>query len=113
MQNLFTRSNFAQLWTRNHIYNTSLLSRVPLCRIHNEESLSENLAVIVGAGPTLDNEWDNLHKFRDSITLICVDTAIKPLLTHGIMPDFIMTLDGQIYSLDDFTASIPSESIVI
>ena len=113
VQNLFTRSNFAQLWTRNHIYNTSLLSSIPLCRIHNDNGLSDNLAVIVGAGPTLDNEWDNLHKFRDSITLICVDTAIKPLLTHGITPDFIMTLDGQLYSLDDFTASIPSESIII
>ena len=113
VQNLFTRSNFAQLWTRNHIYNTSLLSRVPLCRIDRDSDLSDNLAVIVGAGPTLDNEWANLHKFRDNITLICVDTAIKPLLTHGITPDFIMTLDGQIYSLDDFTASIPSESIII
>ncbi|MBR3732130.1 MAG: motility associated factor glycosyltransferase family protein [Spirochaetales bacterium] len=113
VQNLFTRSNFAQLWTRNHIYNLAMLPQVPLCRIDRDSDLSDNLAVIVGAGPTLDREWDNLTNLRQQLTIICVDTAIKPLLRHSIMPDFIMTLDGQIYSLDDFTAFIPSESYII
>lgn len=58
-------------------------------------------AVVVGAGPSLDGSAERVGELKDSGNiLIAVDAATGPLLTHGIIPDYVVSLDGQKDKLD-------------
>ncbi len=46
------------------------------------------LAVIVGAGPSLDESIETLQRIRDRVVLFSGGTALRALLRHGIVPDF-------------------------
>ena len=48
---------------------------------------------IVSAGPSLDKNVLLLKKIRNRGVILCVDTALKPLLKRGIQPHFTITAD--------------------
>lgn len=52
-------------------------------------------AIIVSAGPSLNKNIDELKKAKNKAFIIAVDTAIKPLLNHGIVPDMYAIIDGK------------------
>jgi len=52
-------------------------------------------AVIVGAGPSLDESLEVLKHIQDKIFIVAVDTSAKVLVREGIRPDFIVTVDPQ------------------
>jgi hypothetical protein len=101
VQNTLTESNFIYLWSKNFIYNSSHFNKFPLFH-PSKKNINENIAVIACAGPGLAKDIDIIKKNRNNITLFAVDTAIKPLFKNGINPDFIVSLDGQPYSFEDF-----------
>ena len=51
-------------------------------------------AVIVGAGPSLNESIETLHRIRDRVVLFCGGTALRPLLRHGLVPDFHCELEN-------------------
>lgn len=51
-------------------------------------------AFIVSAGPSLNKNMKELKRAKNKSFIIAVDTAIKPLLKEGIVPDMFATLDG-------------------
>jgi hypothetical protein len=73
-------TNFA-----NHSFR--LLDQRP--RPHRRE-----MAVIVGAGPSLDASLETLHRIRDRVVLFSAGTALRPLLRNGILPDFHCELEN-------------------
>ncbi len=50
-------------------------------------------AIIVSAGPSLDNNIEELKKAKGRAVIFAVDSAMKFLLARDIIPDFIVTLD--------------------
>lgn len=60
-----------------------------------QNAASGKPAVCVSAGPSLVKNIDLLSDpaHRDSVVLITVQTALKPLLDRGIRPDFVTALD--------------------
>ncbi len=52
-----------------------------------------NPAVVVSAGPSLSRNLDGLKAMRGKAVVCAVQTAIKPLIKHGIVPDFVTSLD--------------------
>jgi hypothetical protein len=50
-------------------------------------------AIIVSAGPSLDKNIDDLKLLQGRAVIFAVDTAVKYLFKHDILPDFIVTLD--------------------
>jgi hypothetical protein len=52
------------------------------------------MAVVVGAGPSLDEGIEKLKEIRDQIVLFSGGTALRPLLRHGIIPDFHCELEN-------------------
>lgn len=52
------------------------------------------LAVIAGAGPSLDEGIDFLRENRDRIVLFSAGTALRALLRHGLVPDFHCELEN-------------------
>jgi flagellin glycosyltransferase Maf-like protein/6-hydroxymethylpterin diphosphokinase MptE-like protein len=58
-------------------------------RLHRPET-----AVIVGAGPSLDDAIETLHRIRDKVILFSAGTSLRPLLRQGITPDFHCELEN-------------------
>lgn len=52
-------------------------------------------AIIVAAGPSLNKNILELKKAKGRAFIIAVDTAIKPLLNAGIIPDMYAVVDGK------------------
>ncbi len=50
-------------------------------------------AIVAGAGPSLDLAMADLATVRDRAVLIAVDTAVRPLLAKGIVPDVVLSID--------------------
>ena len=59
----------------------------------NREDNEEYPAFIVSAGPSLDKNIDELKNIKGRGVIMAVDTAIKPLLKKGIVPDIVASVD--------------------
>lgn len=51
-------------------------------------------AFVVSAGPSLNKNIHELKRAKNKSFIIAVDTAIKPLVKAGVIPDMFATLDG-------------------
>lgn len=61
--------------------------------IQNE--ISEEIpAILVSAGPSLDKNISELKRAEGKAFIFAVDTALKSLLSNGIKPDMLITVDG-------------------
>lgn len=49
--------------------------------------------VVVGSGPSLDKRVESLKKVRDQVVVVSAGTALRPLLAHGVRPDYHAELD--------------------
>lgn len=49
--------------------------------------------VIVGAGPSLDKCINRLREIRDYVYIFAVDAAYRPLISNGIIPDVVSTVE--------------------
>lgn len=52
-----------------------------------------HVAVVVGAGPSLDRSWELLASIRDRVYLISCGTALAPLRAKGYTPDFHVEME--------------------
>jgi hypothetical protein len=50
-------------------------------------------AVLVGAGPSLNRNIEQLRPYRDRAVLIAVGSALRPLLSAGLPPDLVVAVD--------------------
>lgn len=50
-------------------------------------------AAVVSGGPSLDKNIDRLADLRNRALILCVDTALKPLLDRGIEPHLVVSAD--------------------
>lgn len=50
--------------------------------------------IIVSAGPSLNKNLKDLKKAEGKACIIATDTAMKPLLNEGIIPDLFVIVDG-------------------
>ncbi len=92
--NMATLARFDRLWMRNILANYHALLRArPVKELF---ALVSNQPVLVcGAGPSLHYDLDIIHKYRNCFLLICVDTALAPLVKKGIDPDIVLCVDPQ------------------
>lgn len=49
--------------------------------------------ILVSAGPSLNNNIDELKNAVGKALIVATDTALKPLFNHGIRPDAFVTVD--------------------
>ncbi|OGV54729.1 MAG: hypothetical protein A2X49_09660 [Lentisphaerae bacterium GWF2_52_8] len=96
-----TRAHTSDEWLRHAILN------LPLCL---KEAKIDALkgkwdggsAVIVAAGPSLDESIPYLKKISGKCLLFCAGTALKPLLAAGIEPDFTVAVDSDAITMEQY-----------
>jgi hypothetical protein len=93
--NLATLKRFDRLWTKNTFKNAPFF--FALGGIGDLANSLEGLpAVVVSAGPSVEEDLEPLSALRDHAVVIAVDSALRPLLRRGIVPDFAVTVDPQL-----------------
>ncbi len=98
-QNKMTSIHMASLWFRNLFSNLSACTGAVL---DVPELAGKKPVVVTGAGISLEESIPLLKNYRDSFFLLTVDTALPVLELHGILPDGICILEGQMYNHYDF-----------
>ncbi|WP_044896025.1 motility associated factor glycosyltransferase family protein [Bacillus alveayuensis] len=96
-KNHFTTTiSFQKRWTFNSLKNFPYLLKTPNLLTDFDRSVFENKpAILVAAGPSLNEEFDNLKKIKKdrSAYIFSVGSAINALIEHDIYPDAAFTYD--------------------
>lgn len=50
-------------------------------------------AIVVSGGPSLNKNIDQIKEAEGKAVIIALGTTLKPLLSHGIHPDFVVAID--------------------
>ncbi len=101
ISDLLTRFEFEKMWIRNIFKNMHNLEKgYPVQGLYGK--FNSIPGIIISAGPSLRRNIHYLRKLKDRALLVCVDTALKPLLKTGITPHLVMTLDAQVHSIKHF-----------
>jgi len=65
-------------------------------------------AFITGAGPSLESQIPELRAIRETGFLIASDTSLPALLSCGITPDLVISIDCQLVSYHHFLQGMPA-----
>ena len=97
-QNKLTLVAMSHLWLKNLFTNLRLLPEAG-----DISELSTGRPVLVtGAGPSLEKSLDWIARIRKQTILMAVDTSLPVLSEANLLPDWVFTLDAQIYTVLDF-----------
>ena len=87
----------------NDPYDSILGIKQALCNVKHmieapwiisfKNALKGKPAILVGAGPSLNEDIDLLKEASQKALLVCVDAALNPLLKHGIKPHIVTNLE--------------------
>jgi hypothetical protein len=99
--------HFGRRWFANTVRNLSELEtrqpRLPSAR----------KAVITAAGPSLENHLAMVRTERDDACLIATDTSLPALVSWGIVPDIVLSIDCQQISYRHFLRGVPSATLLV
>jgi hypothetical protein len=96
--------HLGRLWIRNIIENIPVL-----CRSEDLRTLrSEHPVCVLGAGPSLEASLPTVRRHRSRLLLLAVDTALPVLSAHGMRPDLVLALEGQVANAKDFIGQDPA-----
>ena len=102
--NILTLTRLGRLYMRNAIRNLRLLAERP-----GVESLDFGSCpvIVLGAGPSLDTFLDSMARRPPppGCRILCVDTALRPLLERNVRPDLVVALEAQHWNLRDFSGA--------
>lgn len=89
------QAHFGRVWFSNCMKNLrSMAQNEPIIPKLPEKKT----ALIVAAGPSLEEEIPKIKDTRSQYTIFSTDTALGTLAGYGILPDYFVTIDPQYYS---------------
>jgi hypothetical protein len=104
--NAATLKRFDRLWTKNTFKNSPYFFTLPgVGELKN--MFKGEPAIVICAGPSLEDDMPALRQLSDKVFLVAVDTVLQPLLKRGIRPDVAVTVDPQYLSIF-FTSEVES-----
>lgn len=107
-----TLEKFSKLWLKNTWKNKELCGK--LSGITDlENSAKDKSALVLAAGPSLDQILPKLKELKKKAIIICVDTALSSCLRYGIEPDFIILVDPQYWNARHILGKSSPSSVLI
>ena len=102
------QTHFGKIWQKNILSNlkTSAFNLLEK-KLKNSK---QKKAAIIAAGPSLDKTVSILSNARDEYVIISTDTAYTSLLRQNLIPDFVVSIDGQNVSHTHFFKNNPDMS---
>ncbi len=107
-----TLMHFSFDWTENFLYNLPATIQAPdvdvLCGPFKGVP-----GVIVAAGPSLDKNIHLLKEIKNKAVIIAAGTAFKAILSIGMEPDLVVTVDGAEANAANFENAEVKDSVLI
>lgn len=92
--NINTGIKFSEVKADNFFHNVKYVPKnYQACQLTSVLPLDVP-AIVVSAGPSLNKNVQDLKEAKNHAFIIAVDTAIKPLLNAGVIPDMFAIIDG-------------------
>ena len=107
-QDYSVQAHFGRIWQKNILSNLKILSESK-----NESELkidNSKIAAVIAAGPSLDNTILELKNNRNDYYIISTDTAFQSLIKYEIVPEIVVSIDGQSVSANHFISIISSKT---
>jgi hypothetical protein len=70
-------------------------------------------ALVLAAGPSLDELLDLLPEIALRFVVICVDTALRSVLRTGVQPDFVVVVDPQYWNARHLDGCAAPRSVLV
>src|SRR6056297_92886 len=110
--NSATVKRFGRRWVHNLADNLETL--VQAGDIDQMENILEgHPALVVAAGPSLDNILPYIEKLQQRMVLVATDTSLRALARYGVAPDFILVVDPQYWNSRHLDGLDVQETILI
>lgn len=110
--NLNTLARFGKLWVRNLSRNLPLLSQYG-----GIETLKGRFAsvpaLVIAAGPSLDEVLPHMGTLREKFILIAVDTSYLTCLRSDVEPDFVVVMDPQYWNTRHLDRAVQTSSRLV
>ncbi len=102
---------FAKRWVINSLMNLSTTLQSPNILLDLKEHFQDKPIIIVAAGPSLQEEYNNLRHIKDKglAYIFAVGSANKALIAEGIYPDAVCTYDPQNHNYQVYSSMIRQE----
>ncbi|MCQ2240604.1 motility associated factor glycosyltransferase family protein [Treponema sp.] len=107
------QAHFGKHWHRNILSNLQFISRESLANKPILIPEGKTRAAVIAAGPTLDTSIGELKKQKSFTFIVSTDTAYGTLLSHGIIPDAVVSVDAQQISSEHFLGIEKTETIFV
>lgn len=78
---------------KNNFYNMRFFKNCSSGFDYIDRFPKELPAILVAAGPSLEKNIELIKKAKNKAFIIVVDTAIRKVFEHGIVPDMVVTMD--------------------
>ncbi|UCF97671.1 MAG: DUF115 domain-containing protein [Spirochaetaceae bacterium] len=95
--NINTLRRFGELWVRNLLKNLGSFITNPGIRV-GRSCFSNIPALILAAGPSLDEVLPHLEALRERLLIVAVDTSYRFCRSKGVEADFLVTVDPQYWN---------------
>lgn len=111
--NVGTLEKFSSLWLSNSCRNLHFLAELDGVSLYKDRCPEQLPALILAAGPTLEETLPRLPELKKRMLVIAVDTALRACLRVGVEPDFIILADPQYYAYRHIAGLSSLTSILI
>jgi len=111
---LTTRSFFSKRWTRNAIRFCLFARQIAVAQPGTSP------VILCASGPSLRTSIPFIQRFKQYCTVICVSSALKPLIENDIVPDMCISTDGgywakrhisfELAKVPDIVLAMPAEA---
>lgn len=90
--NIATRLSHSELIQTNEIMNLANLN-FDIWAYNLRDIFAGRTVMCIAGGPSLNGQFDLIKQHRDQYVILAVSTVAEVLVTHGIVPDIIGTID--------------------
>ena len=110
--NIATLAKFEKLWTLNCVKNMGQFASLPGANIFYDKFRDYD-AVVVCAGPSLEDDLVWLRRVSHNVVVVGVDTSYRVLSRAGIEPHFCLCVDPQVINARYFEGMRPTKSVLV
>ncbi|TGK14399.1 6-hydroxymethylpterin diphosphokinase MptE-like protein [Leptospira stimsonii] len=111
IQNQSAKTYFQKIWVRNEIRNVlSLFENLNSSKILSgakKNFFQDQTLLFTGASPSLEGETDWILHNRNRFHLLASDTSLGWLISSGILPDLVLSIDSSRGTLFHFRNILP------
>lgn len=83
---------WSEKWQENSIHNQVFLSEDNNLNVLYK--ITNKPIIIASGGPSLNKQLPLLKQIKDRVIILAAGSTINSLITHGIIPDYVASIDG-------------------